>query len=349
MDQNKRFPGWGSSQVAIMLDFARQEGLSVEASLKDSGISEQSLMHEDPSLAQELVVINNLIHSLDHYHPFLMGYRVGRMANLHTFGLIGQALVSSSTLCELTSLVKAYFNGKHHFLKIQSKLSDRKILTNFEIPEYLTLKEAQFNIGRGMGATISIQEGAVDDFLASMPIVEIGFTSEKLPGMDEIASYCGCDMRFGQSMNYMLNHVKVQNLSLPLGNTFLFKMLNQRLQRFLTDSVQAVDGRESMREQIRALLENFGYEDMGREQMARRLNVSSRTLARYLHSEGTNWRSLYTQMRMEKARQLLSETNHSIEVIAESVGFSSTSSFSSAFSRENGQSPYEFRNAWKTA
>lgn len=346
MQDVKRFPGWGCAQVAVLLDFAQNEGMTLDASLSGSNISEHSLKYEDPSLEQELVVINNLMNALT-YHPFQMGLKVGRMANAHTFGLMGQALIAAPTIRDITSLVKQHFAGDHHFLKIQPKFKGNKILTTFHVPAYLNDKEAQFILGRDMGAAISFQEGAHSGFMSIVPIVEVGFTCEELPGMDEIADYYSCEMRFKQTQNYLLTKIAVQNIFLPLSNKFLSNILSDKLQHFLHSDHRSPAMGEGLREQIKQLLEDIGYEDMGREQMANRLNVSSRTLSRYLKSEGTTWRNLYTQLRMEKARKVLTNSNKSIELIAESVGFASASAFSNAFSRENGQSPWEFRQSNK--
>ena len=89
--------------MAVLLDFAQREEMRPESCLAGSGITEYSLNYEDPSLEQELTVINNLIAALP-YHPFHMGFKVGRMANAHTFGLMGQALIAAPTIKDITSL-----------------------------------------------------------------------------------------------------------------------------------------------------------------------------------------------------------------------------------------------------
>ncbi|WP_156490335.1 helix-turn-helix domain-containing protein, partial [Oleiphilus sp. HI0086] len=59
-------------------------------------------------------------------------------------------------------------------------------------------------------------------------------------------------------------------------------------------------------------------------------------------------RKLSNQLRMDRAKEYLISTPEGIEQIAFKVGFSNASSFSSAFSREVGRSPLEFRltNSW---
>jgi AraC-like DNA-binding protein len=52
--------------------------------------------------------------------------------------------------------------------------------------------------------------------------------------------------------------------------------------------------------------------------------------------------------RMEKAKQLLLETNNTLQVIAETVGYSEGNNFHASFKKATGQSPGEWRKkAWE--
>lgn len=67
---------------------------------------------------------------------------------------------------------------------------------------------------------------------------------------------------------------------------------------------------------------------------------------------GETPKGLLTRMRLERARQLLTVSNHSILEICLEVGFSSLGSFSTLFKRHVGASPIEFRRrvrSWVTS
>lgn len=61
----------------------------------------------------------------------------------------------------------------------------------------------------------------------------------------------------------------------------------------------------------------------------------------------TTFVSYLTQIRMEKAKELLRNTNLKTFVIAEKVGFSEPNYFSYCFKKNLGQSPSEYRNSFK--
>jgi AraC-like DNA-binding protein len=79
------------------------------------------------------------------------------------------------------------------------------------------------------------------------------------------------------------------------------------------------------------------------DRLASFVNVSARTLARYLEAEGVSFRALSLGVRIARARQLLAETDAPVTQIALRLGYSEVASFVRSFRRETGESPTEFR------
>jgi AraC-like DNA-binding protein len=96
------------------------------------------------------------------------------------------------------------------------------------------------------------------------------------------------------------------------------------------------------REVRRALASNLAEAaDFGA--LARRLHVSPRTLHRRLADEGASYRALRDAVRRERAFQLLGKTDHSIAVVAASLGYSEPSAFFRAFVGWTGVAPSAYR------
>jgi len=74
--------------------------------------------------------------------------------------------------------------------------------------------------------------------------------------------------------------------------------------------------------------------------MARRLNLSARTLSRRLTQAGTSYQALVDEVRMRLSRELLDDGMRVGEV-AQSLGYANTSSFDRAFRRWFGTAPSE--------
>lgn len=77
--------------------------------------------------------------------------------------------------------------------------------------------------------------------------------------------------------------------------------------------------------------------------VARRLNLSARTLQRRLGQNGTTFRQLRDLARFEQAVDLLTDTNLPVAEIARRLGYEEHSSFTTAFRRWSGHTPSEYR------
>jgi AraC-like DNA-binding protein len=80
-------------------------------------------------------------------------------------------------------------------------------------------------------------------------------------------------------------------------------------------------------------------------QVAAAMGHSERSLRRHLEQSGTTYRQLTNEIREQKARELLANTNIPIQTIASELGFESSSNFARSFKRWTGQSPTDFRLA----
>ncbi len=79
------------------------------------------------------------------------------------------------------------------------------------------------------------------------------------------------------------------------------------------------------------------------EELADKLNMSTRTLHRHLHENGTSYSKLVARIKMEQAKRMLMRTDKNIQSIGLELGFSETTNFSSAFKKYQGMTPNQFR------
>ena len=92
------------------------------------------------------------------------------------------------------------------------------------------------------------------------------------------------------------------------------------------------------------ILRHRFQEHIGLEQLAQMLNVSPRTLSRRFQKVSGESPMQYQQkIRLQNAKQLLSNTSLSIEHIAQQIGFNSTSVFGRAFKSAFQKSPMQYR------
>ena len=95
---------------------------------------------------------------------------------------------------------------------------------------------------------------------------------------------------------------------------------------------------------VRRYIDNHFKEHMDLDQLARLAHVNKYYLAHAFRREfGVSPIQYLIQRRVEESRFLLRETDYSLSLIAEILGFSSLSYFSQSFHRVEGTSPTEYR------
>ncbi len=95
---------------------------------------------------------------------------------------------------------------------------------------------------------------------------------------------------------------------------------------------------------VRRYIDNHFKENLNLDQLARLAHVNKYYLAHAFRREfGTSPINYLISRRVEESRFLLRETDHSLALIAQMLGFSSPSYFSQCFRRVEGISPMEYR------
>jgi len=96
------------------------------------------------------------------------------------------------------------------------------------------------------------------------------------------------------------------------------------------------------------LLETAGDDAVRIGELAARLNVNRTHIANCFKSVyGVSPKAYLMRVRLRKARQLLSETNATVEEIAAQLSFSSTGHFSRFFRAQTGMPPLQYRTSQK--
>lgn len=122
------------------------------------------------------------------------------------------------------------------------------------------------------------------------------------------------------------------------------KTLWETLEPGLTQQLQAHSASSRMRERVRALLlEALPGGCCTAEAVARRLNVSKRTLQRRLSEEETSFHAILSEVRADVSVRYLKQSDLSVPEISHLLGFKDTSSFFRAFQGWTGTTPGNYR------
>ncbi|MBA2960928.1 MULTISPECIES: AraC family transcriptional regulator [Ramlibacter] len=96
---------------------------------------------------------------------------------------------------------------------------------------------------------------------------------------------------------------------------------------------------------IRMLLRESRGHRLTLDEIATRIDVSTRTIDRHLLKENLQFRTLAQEVFLERARRLLAEPGATVEEVAHALGFAEAAGFTRAFRKATGVSPAAYRRA----
>lgn len=122
-------------------------------------------------------------------------------------------------------------------------------------------------------------------------------------------------------------------------------MLWDSLEPVLTEQLRAQAGPASVVTRVKTCLEeSLAAGVTNSDQVARRLNMSKRSLQRRLAEEGTSFQLLLNETRSQLSQRYLADSALTVPEISHLLGFSDTSSFFRAFQGWTGKTPGAYRD-----
>jgi len=104
----------------------------------------------------------------------------------------------------------------------------------------------------------------------------------------------------------------------------------------------------SLAERIRkALLQEKVRLNANQQEVASYFHISARTLNRHLHREDTSLKQIVTQVRLEMAKRMLTDSDDPIEQIALNIGLSGRRTLDRIFIKEVSLSPAQYRQRYR--
>jgi len=96
------------------------------------------------------------------------------------------------------------------------------------------------------------------------------------------------------------------------------------------------------------LLHNFNKNYPSLPEIAKRLNMSERTIKRHLQAQGTSFLQLLNEIRFKEAKKLLAKEQYNIQDIANLIGYEESTNFVRAFKKYSGITPHQYRKKLKS-
>lgn len=150
-------------------------------------------------------------------------------------------------------------------------------------------------------------------------------------------AFFGCPVRFASPQRSFTIPRALLDMPLPFGH------LGQVVASWAAAQTRAVD-KQSITSAVRsALMSHDPHEAWTADVIGKSLGISKRSLERWLSAEGTSFRSVVDDLRLQLAKTYLEDPNHDVQTIAHQLGFSDSRAFARAFKRWTGSTPSAYR------
>ena len=310
---------------------ARQEGVDVELLLRKAGLMPEQIYDHRTRLD-----VKRQIKFLDlvavELRDELLGFHLAQKYDLRTIGLLYYTQASSETMGE------ALRRGARYSAIVNEGIALRiREASNVEIHfDYVGIARHsdRHQIEFAMVSLARICRGLTNRHLSA---TGVSLTHQRNDGTDEFKSFFGSDVTFNSTEDQLSFSTAIKELPVVGADPHLNELL-------IGYCEQAIAGRAKQQSQFALSVENaitllLPHGKAGADQIARKLGVSRRTLARRLSSEGLTFAAVMKNLKRDLARRHLADETLSISEIAWLLGYQDVSAFTHAFKRWTGASP----------
>ena len=256
------------------------------------------------------------------------GVKATESLDAGTFGLISYLGVTSPTVGEALRLMCKYWH-------VQSNVGVWKVA---QCGDELRVNHAPRN------CSVHFREyctASIPHYLRRLvgdewQLSEVFFAHKRAGPTESHEAVFGLKPRFDQGQSGFSFPTRLLGAPLVTADPHLNRLLQRHATWLLSRLQQPASARGQLKELLLSARANHNISLL---QAARGLGVAPRSLQRQLKNEGTSYREVVDQVRLELATQLLIEARCTANETATELGFSEPAAFHRAFKRFSGMSP----------
>lgn len=323
-----------------LLEFLAQQGISSAQLVQGTGLMPRAL--STPGWAISATQYDQIFHNaVTLTADPLLGFEHGRRMSIATHGFLGFAVMASDSLGHGLSLAIRYAATRTGLADIRFVHQDGKAI--IQVLRRKALPRSFPYIAHNILVTfLTIARFLTREELSD----DVSVCLQEAPQQPEhyYRNLLDCEVYFHQEHYQLVLSDDLLTIPVSTANGVARLIAEQECERLLAATTpEALD----LASRVRHQLQQYGH-TLSLQDIARRLEVSPRTLNRQLAQLNTSLRQLTDEVRKEYACHLLSATQLKIEEIAGELSYTDTSNFVRAFRRWVGVTPLAFRKMTKS-
>ena len=344
-------PGVPVSYAATFYDFLNDKGLPVQAIYAHAGIDPQSLGDPTNKITVEQYIALSKQGLIASNNPGL-GLVFGSQLSLTAHNYLGFALQSCQNTRDAIRLSCQYMVTRFPSLKIE--LIDEGENAVLTVEDWLD--EPALHIYNLEVVMAAIYQGTKSLHLMDIMQRPQGQSQKtKFPDNilqiqfeyaqpDHIALYK--EVFVGQKLLFNQGQCRILFDKAALDKPFSFSNPGslKLAESLCLQELKALAANETLSGKIYNLHLNQAVGFLSVDEMAKKLNISSRVLSRELQQEGTSYQKILDNVKKQLAVHYLQTTQLNISEVAYALGFEQPTNFTRAFKKWTGKSPRDFRS-----
>lgn len=319
-----------------LTSWLQNQGFDYLPLLKKAGIPPEALSQPEFCLSpsQELGFTTAVYTALNRPE---MGLLIGPRYHLSSYGMLGLAAMTSSTLEQCCSVMLEHITLTWTYFK--TIIYSEGETSYVEMHETRDLGDClRYMIDRDLTAVYAIAKEALERDIEPQRV------EFKYPTPANTQAYrdaFGCPVDFGADRNRISFNLQWMLHPLPKAEAETSRIFLAQCQTIS----QELGKHYSFTEHVRYALLNSSNQSPSLEAVAKQMNTTPRTVQRKLASEGIRFQNLLNNVRASLSCEYLRTSALSIEEIAARLGYNDSAAFSNAFKRWKGVPPSRYRQA----
>jgi len=326
------------SPLLVPLAYMADLNFSAEQCLKGTDLTFEQVASNQVrvDLRQESRFFRNL---LELTGDSTIGLSIGQRYLMKHNGMFGYTILSAPTFMEAFAVATKYDWVSLSWQKMAFSATQTTATLFFVNELKLEGQALDFYCDRDIASAMQ----AFNELLGyKVPLIKVGFIHDGHQREEDYQRFFGCPAEFNCPANYITIDASLLELPLASRDLVTFDYLSQHCQAMLAK----LKGSNLFTAQVQNILLQRVGSFPAIAEVAETLNLSERSLRRYLTEEGSNYKEILDGIRFALAKEFLSETNLPLKEITFRLGFSEPGNFTHSFKRWAGKSPSEFRAAF---
>lgn len=328
---------------AALCDQLAKQGVDTASLLRSAGIEPERLQRADATLVASevddfIVAARRITGRGD------LGFEIGRLIKINSHDLLGYAMLSSRNVDQMIRLAARYYHVMTEMFTMRYQRKGEVGETIYTPTMAMPLETLRFYYE----AVAVAHHNQVNLMLGGTPpAYDIYLAMPAPPHASRYLTLAPTRFHFDEHASAPGVRVRMEaallDKPLPMAADQVVRQVEARLRAL--QHRPAPD--EGWGDYILMMLRVSQGEQLTLDDIARRLQISARTIDRNLKKENFTFRQLAQQVQLERARELLAAPGATVSAVAEQLGFSDTANFTRAFRRMAGMSPSQFQESHK--